>query len=244
MTDCRMESHVARGAIDGPSHIRFRSFVVDLRAHRLTRNGRDVQIRRQAFELLRTLLEQAPQALTKAELRERLWPDTTVADSGLPRVISDLRAIIGDDGQQRQLIRTIHGFGYAFDATAIDGVPRSSAMPCTLTSRREFALVEGENIIGRDPDVAVSITGPVIQRRHARILVEQGVARIEGLDSTIGTYVDDELITRSRVLRHGDVVRVGDYELTFCAATTETATGASEPVADRNADRRRPPRPR
>lgn len=233
-----------RGAIDGPSHIRFRSFVLDLCAHRLTRNGREVHIRRQAFELLRILLEHAPQALTKAELRDRLWPDTTVADSGLPRVISDLRTIIGDNGQQRRLIRTIHGVGYAFEATAIDGMPRPSAMQCMLTSRREFSLVEGENIIGRDPDVAVSINGPVIQRRHARIVVEQGVARIEGLDSTIGTYVDDELITCSRVLRHGDVVRVGDYELTFSAAAIETTTSTSESVSDRSTGLVRPPQPR
>jgi DNA-binding winged helix-turn-helix (wHTH) protein len=209
---------------DGPSQIRFRSFVLDLRAHRLTRNGREVHIRRQAFELLRILLERAPQALTKAELRDRLWPDTTVADSGLPRVISDLRTIIGDNGQQRPLIRTIHGFGYAFDAKAINGVTPPSATQCMLISRREFALMEGENIIGRDPDVAIPINGPIIQRRHARIIVEQGVARIEALDSTIGTYVDDELVTRSRVLRPGDVVRVGDHELTFCAAAIETAT--------------------
>jgi DNA-binding winged helix-turn-helix (wHTH) protein len=206
-----------------PAQIRFRSCVLDLESHRLYRDGRDVHITPKAFELLKILVEQAPKALTKAELLDRLWPDTFVSDDALARLISDVRVTIGDSARQPKLIRTIHGFGYAFDAEiSEDAAARRPQAPCKVTwASHEFPLGDGENVIGRDPDVAVPINAAIVSRRHARILVSQGTATIEDLGSKNGTFVDDQRLTAPRILRGGEVIKVGDHELTFWAPSVE-----------------------
>jgi hypothetical protein len=64
--------------------------------------------------------------------------------------------ISGDVG----FIRTVHGFGYAFAGEARDvGSPVvESARHWILCNGRESLLAEGEHLIGRDPDVAITLT--------------------------------------------------------------------------------------
>ena len=207
------------------AHVRFGACVLDLESRLLYRDGQDVHLTPKAFELLKVLVEHAPKALTKAELLERLWPNTFVSDDALARLVSDLRVMIGDSARQPTMIRTIHGFGYAFAAEVKSGIRRTRHTPCKLTwASHDFPLNEGENVIGRDPDVAVPINASVVSRRHARVTVSDGVARIEDLSSKNGTFVASERVVDPRPLRDGDVITVGDYELTFKMATDDVPT--------------------
>ena len=70
--------------------------------------------RPKAYELLSLLLARRPRVLSKAQIRDVLWPGTSVARDGLPRLVTELRQALGDDAQQPRFIRTVHGFGYAF----------------------------------------------------------------------------------------------------------------------------------
>src|SRR5690349_9318473 len=110
----------------GAEHVQFGTCTLELESRRLLRGGRDVRLTRKAFELLRILVEHAPRALTKAELLEHLWPGTFVSDDALARLVSDLRVTIGDSARVPTLIRTVHGFGYAFAAEIRHGERRSS----------------------------------------------------------------------------------------------------------------------
>src|SRR2546422_9256486 len=60
-----------------------------------------------AFELLVVLVERRGEAVSKAELLERVWPKVFVSDASLARVVTELRDAIGDDA--REMIRTVHG---------------------------------------------------------------------------------------------------------------------------------------
>lgn len=69
--------------------------------------------------------------------------------------------------------------------------------------------------IGRDPASDVFIDNTVVSSEHAIIRAEDSpesgggsVFHIEDLDSTNGTYVNDEKIVRHR-LKHNDIIRVG-----------------------------------
>jgi DNA-binding winged helix-turn-helix (wHTH) protein len=207
------------------AHVRFGACVLDVESRLLFRDGQDVHLTPKAFELLKVLVEHAPKALTKAELLERLWPNTFVSDDALARLVSDLRVMIGDSARQPTMIRTIHGFGYAFAAEVKSGIRRARHTPCKLTwASHDFPLNEGENVIGRDPDVAVPINASVVSRRHARVIVSEGVVRIEDLSSKNGTFVASERVTDARTLADGDVITVGDYELTFRVVTDDLPT--------------------
>ena len=61
----------------------FGPFVLDRDRRLLARNGRAVEITPKAFDLLVVLVERGGAVVTKDELMEALWPDTTVEEGNL-----------------------------------------------------------------------------------------------------------------------------------------------------------------
>lgn len=77
--------------------------------------------------LLRLLIEDRPRVVPKAELMQRMWPDSFVEEANLPVLIGEARAAIGDAGVG-QIIRTHHRVGYGF-AADVREVPSSHDRP-------------------------------------------------------------------------------------------------------------------
>lgn len=85
-------------------------------------------------------------------------------------------------------------------------------------------LSEGENILGRDPEVGIWLGDPSVSRRHARILVKGETAELEDLGSKNGTYSGTDRIKGCIPLRDGDELRAGSVELVFHAASGAVST--------------------
>lgn len=199
--------------------IAFNDCVLDFDARLLMRDGQPVHLAPKAYELLKCLAESRPRALSKGELLDKLWPGVFVSEASLARLVSELRDALADS-ESTQIIRTVHGFGYAFAATVhADGraaaAPKASAQCWLFCGPREFALFDGEQIIGRDADTEVPLDSARVSRRHARITVTGTDAVIEDLDSKNGTFVDGVRITSATALRSGNEVRVGPFTLLF-----------------------------
>ena len=196
--------------------IRFGVCRLDTDGRRLYRDRDQVHLTPKAFDLLALLIENRHKALSKAELKEKIWPGIFVTEDGLSRLVNEIRTAIGDDARRPKWIRTVHGFGYAFAETD-DGAPKHDIMrPYVLRwASREFFLAEGENIIGRDPMADVTIDAPIVSRRHARIVIVNGLARVEDLGSKNGTFVADQRVAEPVTLHDGDQIRVGDHTLVF-----------------------------
>jgi hypothetical protein len=155
----------------------------------------------------------------KAELLERLWPGVFVSEASLAKVVSNLRDALGHN-EDAPIIRTVHGYGYAFAAPGVAGAPSDAVSPrdvvCWLfCGPREFPLTEGEHIIGREPDARVSLDSARVSRRHARITVTGGRATVEDLDSKNGSFVGGTRLTSPRLLASGDEIRIGPFTLIF-----------------------------
>jgi DNA-binding winged helix-turn-helix (wHTH) protein len=194
---------------------------LDLDSRQLFRDGTEVRLTPKAFDLLSLLVQHRPKALSKAELTEGVWKGTFVTEDGLPRLINEIRTAIGDTVRDPRWIRTVHGYGYAF-AADLEAAPAYPGLGgCTLSwASREFRLGEGEHIIGRDPAATVCLEAAVISRKHARIVIAGGDARIEDLGSKNGTFVGGAPVVAPRPLHDGDEIQVGDFTLTFRAAPT------------------------
>ena len=214
---------------------RFGILTLDTESRALFREGRPVAISPKAFKLLQVLLEGRPRAIPKAELHQRLWPDTTVSDVNLPTLIAEIRQAIGDGARAPEFIRTVYGYGYAFHGPAAtlrrDGSPASAADRIfrLLWNQREVALSDGENILGRGTDSLVWIDAQSVSRRHARVMVASGLATLEDLGSKNGTYVNGIRLSSVVALRDGDELRIGNVPMTLKVfarpSSTDTATG-------------------
>src|SRR5262245_7838050 len=68
----------------------------------------------------------------------------------------------------------------------------------------------GEVTIGRAPDVELRVDHPSVSRRHARIQVNRGEARLSDLGSHNGTRLNGVRIGEEHVLMTGDVISIGE----------------------------------
>jgi len=211
--------------------ISFGPFTLDVGTRQLLRDGQCVHLSPKAFELLVALLDVRPRVLSKAELQERLWPDTFVAEANLSNLIAEIRGAVRDRARAPRVIRTVHGFGYAFcgqttTAEAPDGAALRSPVCSLAWGQQRFQLGVGEHIIGRDERADVRLDASTVSRRHARLIVGPHSVRLEDLGSKNGTFRATDRLTAPAQLSDGDLVRIGSLVLTVHVprpfATTET----------------------
>jgi DNA-binding winged helix-turn-helix (wHTH) protein len=200
---------------------RFGSFTLDSATRQLWRDGVEVHLPRKAFELLSTLIANRPKVLSKDELQAAVWPDSHVDAAGLNVLAGDLRRALGDDPRRPLFIRTVHGVGYAFSADAVqieDAPAAQAASPCWLVwGDRTFKLLEGENVIGRDPRCAIWVDAARVSRRHASIAIDlaHDTFDLRDLESTNGTFLGRARVVRPVALSDGDDIKVGSVVLKF-----------------------------
>jgi DNA-binding winged helix-turn-helix (wHTH) protein len=219
--------------------LRFGEFVFDSRTRELRHGGRPLPLPPKPLRFLEVLLEGRPEALSKSQIMERVWPDTFVTEASLARLAAELRAAIGDDAKAPRFVRTVYGLGYAFcgeardePLAASDPPPRALGLRLTLGSR-EIPLTEGENILGRAEDARVWIDSVKASRRHARVMVRDAQATLEDLASKNGTFLRGRRIAGPEPLRDGDEIVIGPILMTFRAGpsrSTETDTAVRRPV--------------
>jgi DNA-binding NtrC family response regulator len=73
----------------------------------------------------------------------------------------------------------------------------------------------GEVVIGRSDEVGLCLKTSSVSRRHAKIIMANGEARISDLGSQNGTHVNGELIAGSRLLSCSDTISICDATLVF-----------------------------
>ncbi len=90
---------------------------------------------------------------------------------------------------------------------------------------RQFELTLGETLLGRGEMCQVVVDDGLVSRRHALIVCSEDEARIEDAGSSNGVFVNGEKET-SRVLHDGDIVRLGQQDITFRAVELRTSPAA------------------
>jgi DNA-binding winged helix-turn-helix (wHTH) protein len=211
--------------------LKFGDCLLDLRARRLERANKAVPLEPKMYELLEVLIKRRPAVVTNSELDELLWPNVYVARTSLTRLVSELRAVLGDTPRDSRVIRTVYKVGYAFCAD-VTGLPAVQASPTTievLWMKQSLPLTDGEHIAGRDAECSLVIDGTTVSRRHARITVAHGAATIEDLDSTNGTYVNATRISAPTPLVSGDEFALGSEVLRVRRRRSSVLTVKVEP---------------
>ena len=103
----------------------FGAFTLDTRRGALQKNGEDIKIRAQSFQVLAFLLSRHGTLVGKDELHTEIWGKKIVSDDSLTHCLLDIRKCLDD--VDKTIIRTVPRRGYIFEA------------PC----RRELVTVDG-----------------------------------------------------------------------------------------------------
>ncbi|MCL2178421.1 MAG: diguanylate cyclase [Proteobacteria bacterium] len=74
---------------------------------------------------------------------------------------------------------------------------------------KRYVLDTEESTIGRDSKNNIVVDLDNVSRRHAKITLREGSPRVVDLGSTNGTYLNQEELVEERILRTGDLIKVG-----------------------------------
>ena len=104
--------------MDVREKLRFAAFELDLQAHELLRNGRAVKVAPQALRVLEFLAAHPGRLVTREEIRQEIWSDTTFVDfeQGINKSIRQIRDALNDDADRPRFIETLPRRGYRFIA--------------------------------------------------------------------------------------------------------------------------------
>lgn len=115
---------------NGEGSIRFGSFELKLKSGELCRDGAVIKLPPQPFKVLVFLVEHAGQMVTREEIQQQIWGDTTYVDfdKGLNFCIKQIREALGDNAQSPVYIETLPRRGYRFIAPVSNHKPVSDSI--------------------------------------------------------------------------------------------------------------------
>ncbi len=123
-----------------PPNYQFDNVEVRPRSFEVVKAGAAVSLEPKSIRVLLHLIENRDRAVSKEELFQTVWPDTTVSDNALTRVIAQLRRELGDDAREPRYIQTIPTLGYRF-VGAVRLIGNGASRPAEKTSSLRVSLV-------------------------------------------------------------------------------------------------------
>src|SRR5882757_10337748 len=93
---------------------RFAEFEVREGEFCLIRGEETIPVEPKAFRVLLYLLRNPQRLVTKDELLDAVWQQTSVSENSLTRSIALLRRLLGDDTREPRYIATVPTVGYRF----------------------------------------------------------------------------------------------------------------------------------
>lgn len=134
----------------------FEGWILDCGRGVLTSETGDIALRPKSFDVLRFMIENAGRLVSRDEVLNAVWPETTVTEESLTQCVSEVRQAIGDSAQR--IIKTVPKRGYLF-ALPLNGehhnqrnagksaIAPQLTLPATDTSpTTEHRLLDGASI--------------------------------------------------------------------------------------------------
>jgi TolB-like protein/DNA-binding winged helix-turn-helix (wHTH) protein/Tfp pilus assembly protein PilF len=85
---------------------------LDLRSTQLWIDNQHVELRPQSFQVLKLLVQNRDNLVSKKQILDEVWGDTIVTDDSLTQCVTDIRRAIAD--HDKRIIRTVPRQGYFF----------------------------------------------------------------------------------------------------------------------------------
>jgi len=112
----RAKAFLRRGQAPSATVFQFGDCRLDVTAHKVFRNGREVALTAKEFRLLEFFVRRPGRALTRDQILDGVWGDDIVVnDRSVDRCVTTLRAKIETDPHHPVCIQTIRDIGYRFE---------------------------------------------------------------------------------------------------------------------------------
>ena len=107
---------------------KFGPFELDLRSHRLSRDGEHVELTPKEFALLALMTQLPGRAITRDEILRTVWGHNIfVTTRSVDRCVNTLRKKIEQDPKRPRFIRTVRQIGYRFEDSGSDAASYDSS---------------------------------------------------------------------------------------------------------------------
>lgn len=138
---------------------RFGPFEVDFTTGELHKSGTRVRIQEQPLLILETLLKQPGELVTRAELRDRLWPSGTFVDfeRSLNAAVGKLRQCLNDSASRPIYVETVARRGYRFVAPVTE-----SGSEARTATQVDTPAIHRSQSGGRFPWTAAGVLVPAL----------------------------------------------------------------------------------
>ncbi len=131
-------------------------YELDLGAYELRRDGRALRLPRIPMEVLRLLIEQRGNLVTRDQIIERIWGREVFVDTdnSINAAVRKIRLVLKDDADEPHIIQTVPAKGYRFVAT----VTEMGLIPGSLPASGE--TVAAADVMRTPERIAPDQTGP------------------------------------------------------------------------------------
>jgi DNA-binding winged helix-turn-helix (wHTH) protein/tetratricopeptide (TPR) repeat protein len=194
----------------------FGPFQLDVRERRLSRGTEVIPLRLKVFDTLQVLVANAGRLVTKEELLQAVWPDTTVEENNLNHNVSVLRKALGEKATGQQYIETVPRVGYRFVA-AVETAQRPAEAPlASVANAPEAGIGLAASGVGDPaPDlITTPAATPAISRGH-RSRTTLALLALVAVSAAIAFY-----LVRSRT--SGRIVDLTDQDTVLIADFANT----------------------
>jgi DNA-binding winged helix-turn-helix (wHTH) protein len=122
---------------------RFADLTLDVGPRRVTRHGQPIELKALDFDLLRFLVEQAPNVVNADVLAEKVWGRHFVSPENVAQRVMLLRQSLSDDANKPRYIETVRNKGYRL----IPIVDRAPTEPLRARHRHWLAPVTSAAVV-------------------------------------------------------------------------------------------------
>ncbi len=131
------------GTQEPPTVISFGPFEADFSSQELRKQGIQLRLPRQSFQILKMLLERHSGVVTRDELRAALWPSDTFVDfdHSLNTAVKRLRDTLGDSADDPHFIETLPRVGYRFITREPTAVAKTTQMPSARVHAAKWSFL-------------------------------------------------------------------------------------------------------
>lgn len=127
-----------RDQITAKKNYRFGDFLLDVELRVLFRNGEEIELRPQSFDVLWLLVENAGQLLSKDKVYHEIWGNIAVTDDSLTQCVVDIRKALNDT--DKTMLRTVPRRGYLFSQPVLKVAATTGKTAAPLRTKQTSLL--------------------------------------------------------------------------------------------------------